>query len=143
MANWDPSHMWYYMPKERGGDGGRPLTVSEITADVEVTMTPSELHTFEQCYPIRKTGQDTLTKRIDRARSAFEQSKRAYEHLVKSGIKAVSEFDIEICAQGDEDQALATALFLRHNHVAYDWHHLKVLESMRDGGVQLCFGFRV
>lgn len=68
--------------------------------------------------PAFPTMKHTLQER-DELEADLKRSKERYAELEEKGIKALSDYDINIAHGGDAESALATAKMLVGNHIKY------------------------
>lgn len=97
---YEPGHPWFYKTH-------KPLSVQEI---IDLAKPIDELP--------RKARAEEHKQRL------FEDI-QGYNELLEQGIKALSDYDINICHDGDSASAYEQALALVHNHISYEASILK------------------
>jgi hypothetical protein len=118
---YDPGHPWYYYD---AGDGMPPLDVDEIepakrSLDLGVTLpkSPAKRHQL-------------LKQMYDDAVRQLDEDKERYSELVDHGVAALSEYDRTIAYGGNDALAIASALALKHNHIANALARVEQLEDL-------------
>ena len=111
--NYSSGHPWYYKL------GGKILSVDEIKPR---KVTEDDFKLWRKSY---KTNIDMLNSLKERL---FEDTER-YTNLVTNGIKALSQYDINIACGGNAEMALFTALTLKHNHISHSKGYIQFLQD--------------
>jgi hypothetical protein len=65
-----------------------------------------------------------------RHRGDLERSRARMEELVENGYDALSRYDVEVAAGGDEERALWTATYLVGNHIRYFTEQVEACDEL-------------
>ncbi len=82
------------------------------------------------------TNADALRKERTAAQAHLDQDIARYVEICAHGAAALSRYDVEIASGGDAEGALALALSLKHNHIAYGKAKLLFLDALLCGAGQ-------
>jgi len=108
---YNPGHPWYYL------DGWEPIAVDAIE--------PARCDYSRDC-----KVKDREAAIVEATRD-LENDIERYLSIVEKGADALSNYDVQYAANGDPELAVATALALKHNHIAYSKGLLIALETGR------------
>lgn len=119
-GHYGPGHPWHYLPQ---GDNAPPVPVDAIPAAENLA------HTFDRELPKPRAKRLVKARELlDAERRGLEDDCKRYQEIIERGADALSQYDREIAHGGDLELARASALALKHNHIAWRKGRIAVLE---------------
>ncbi len=119
-VHYDPGHPWYYLKR---GDNRPPMPVDQIPPAAQ----DCRIIRFKLPRDRRKRNA-RLREMLRTQRDQLQADRQRYIELVENGIAAVSQFDRTIAHDDDDELAWASAVALKHRHIANDLSQIARIE---------------
>lgn len=118
---YDPGHPWHYLKR---GDGATPIPLDrfpppEIQAHADITLPKNATR--------RRAA---LAELLDQQTRHLEQAKARYQELLDRGVECLSEYEKDVCHDGDTELAWASAVAIRFNQICFSTSRIAQLQSL-------------